>query len=189
MKLLEIPLVDIDEQDGIILPPIPRELLDKYGEVGIRQVGNLLVVEKIEGRIKSEVTFTLRNSEGEITSHRTINTICDVGHEWIADKVSHNNEEQMLWMAIGDTSGGKTAASTTLQNELIRRSSSFEHLAGADAKKVRYVGYYEAGVATTTLKEAALFNDATAGTILAYTEFSQVKAADEDLTITWDIEY
>lgn len=184
--LKEVP-IKIDK--GNLVVKFPKKFLDEFGEVSIRKVGNLLVVEKPKDRIKSTVTLTIFRPDNTIRDQQVINTIVDTGHEWLADAASDRFEESMRWMGVGDTSGGKSSASVALENELVRRSIILTHLTGADSKKVRFTVYIEAGVATTTLEEAGLFNATTGGTMFAYTEFSQVKAIAEALQIDWDIEF
>ncbi len=97
----------------------------------------------------------------------------------------------MKWMAVG-TKTGQTADKKTLKGEAARVSCGVAGQgAGASDHQFAFTGTFGTGTATAGLKEAGIFNKATAGTdhtMLCYLTFSVInKGANDTLTITWTL--
>lgn len=119
------------------------------------------------------------------------NTITVAGDKCCADANSDRGEALFGHMAVGTTSGGKTTASNALEAELARVAvdSRTQGAGGAD-NDVVWIATYAAGTGTGALVEAGLFNDASAGDMYCYQEFSAInKGAADSLTATWTITY
>ena len=119
------------------------------------------------------------------------NTITQAGDKCCADANADRGEAQFGHMAVGTTSGGKTTASNALEAEAARVAvdSRTQGAAGAD-NDVVWIATFGAGTGTGALVEAGLFNDASAGDMYAYQEFSVInKGAADSLTATWTIQY
>ena len=138
------------------------------------------------------VAFKLRNTKtGKVREYSVPikNTICNLGLATIADGVSDRGDTLPTHMAVGTTSGGKTAASTTLEAEVAASRTALTSTTqgtGANANKVTWVCTFAAGVGTGALLEAAIFNNAAGGTMFCYVEFGLLtKEAADELTVTW----
>jgi hypothetical protein len=114
-----------------------------------------------------------------------------VGDAHIAKKMTGTSEVSMGYMAVGTSDANDNAAQTALDAETDRNAlTSRTQGAGGDDNDVIYVGDWAAGDATATLKEAGIFNDNAAGTMLCRSVFAGiVKGAADTLKITWTITY
>lgn len=142
--------------------------------------------------IQGRAHIVLRGPDREIKEERESgNTITVLGDAHVADQMSDQGNAAMGWMAVGTTSGGKTSASATLENELDRNAlDSTTQGAGAADNDVIYVASWAAGDGTGALVEAGIFNATPAGVMLCYTEFAVVnKAAGDTLSITWTVTF
>jgi len=140
---------------------------------------------------RGRLEITLYGPGGEVKAHEIIhNLITEVGDAHIADQMSDQGEVQMSHMAVG-TGTGQTAASTTLNNEISRVALDSVGLGtGANDNDVTYSATWAAGVGTGALTEAGIFNDNTAGTMLAYSSFAvKNKGALDTITINWTISF
>jgi hypothetical protein len=121
------------------------------------------------------------------------NLVVTAGHDWIASRMGGAGDAVMSHMAIGDGSTAAVIADTVLDNEIYRaalntaggvvldNTITFELTLAADVPDVT-------APATTTIKEAGIFNHATVGDMLARTVFSTVEKAETDtMTISWTI--
>lgn len=119
------------------------------------------------------------------------NTITDNGHIQIADQMAHRKLVPMRYMAIGDVSGGKIAASNALENELARVYMANWDNTGTNA--LVYDAYYIEGVGTSLIngiQEAGIFNDQLAGNMLSWSDFAPIiKTVLNILRIQWTHNY
>ena len=140
-----------------------------------------------EGRLH----IVLRGPDGEIKDERfAVNQIQDAGDKHVADQMSDQGDAAMSHMAVG-TGTGQATSDTTLATENDRNAltSTTQGTGGAD-NDVVYVGTWAAGDATAALTEAGIFNDASAGDMLCYADFSAInKAAGDTLVITWTVTF
>lgn len=133
-----------------------------------------------------ELQIVLRDKDGNIKEKRTVpNLVVTVGKNFIASRMVGTSSDVMSHMALGTNNGAPNAGHTALLGELARvvlvSSTSL-------ANVVTYSALFAAGVGTGSLTEAGIFNDASAGTMIARTTFSSVsKEADDSLTINWQI--
>lgn len=129
--------------------------------------------------------------DGKVLFDRFLkNTITTVGKAHIADQMSDQGDTVMSHLAVGTGTGGG-ASSTTLQTELYRKVlASITQGSAGNANKVTYSVTINAGEGTGALTEYGIFNDATAGTILAYREDSVYnKLSTDSLVVNWTITY
>ena len=130
--------------------------------------------------------------DGQLKEERHVyNTIMAVGDAHIAKKMTGTSEVSMGYMAVGTSDANDNSAQTTLGAEIDRNAlTSRTQGAGGDDNDVIYVGDWAAGDATATLKEAGIFNDVAAGTMLCRSVFAGiVKGAADTLKITWTITF
>jgi len=93
-------------------------------------------------------------------------------------------EEEMTHMALGTGDTAAAAGDTTLATELDRNTTGSTVLNNA----ITYETTWAAGDGTGAIKEAGIFNAASAGDMLARTVFSVVnKGANDSMTITWTV--
>lgn len=126
------------------------------------------------------------DSTGKVVEERNIpNLVVTDGKEYIASRMVGTADTVMSHMALGDDSTSPLAGDAALASELGRVSlSDFS----ATSNTVTATATFGAGTATGTLKEAGIFNDGSAGTMLCRTTFSDVnKASGDSVAITWTI--
>ena len=114
------------------------------------------------------------------------NLVTTAGCQHIADQLSDQGEAAMSHMAIGTGTNAPAAGNTTLQTELDRNALTSGPTQSTNT--VVYVADWAAGDGTGAITEAGLFNDASAGTLLARVVFSVInKGAGDTLRITWTL--
>jgi len=119
----------------------------------------------------------------------TRNLVVTAGKEWVADRMNNANTV-MTHMAIGTSSvdTGTTAAAyarTTLGTELDRNVLTSTTVLN---NTIAYACTWAAADGTGAITEAGIFDDASAGDMLARTVFAVVnKGAADSMTITWTI--
>ena len=141
------------------------------------------------GHIKIELTDKDGNTKTVVDKK---NTFTDAGDAHVADRLSKvPGEAAMGWMAIGTSGAAFAVGSTALTSELDRNALSGnypEQGIGGNDNDVIYVGNWAAGDGTGSIQEAGIFNDASAGTMLAASTFDVVnKGASDTLGIQWTI--
>lgn len=142
--------------------------------------------------MKGKVKLELFDADGKLVETRVIhNTITNAGDKIAADAFSDRGDTLPTHMAVGTTSGGKTAASTALESELARVAlTSTTQGTGADDNDVVYVATFPAGTGTGALVEAGIFNAGAGGDMIAYQEFGVInKTASMSLQITWTVTF
>ena len=137
---------------------------------------------KATGRLSVVVT----DQDGAVKDSREINNlVVTSGLGYIASRMKDATATAMSHMAVGTGSVAAAAGDTALGTELDRNAVTSVTVTGAD---VEYVATWAAGDGTGAITEAGIFNDPTAGDMLARTVFSVVnKGAADVLTITWTI--
>jgi len=141
-------------------------------------------LENIE--VTGELYIEVRNEFNEIIDTRYVpNLVVTTGRNWIIGRMTGTPPVLMSHMAIGSNNTAPVVGQTTLLNQLARVALSSTNPAG---NTITYTALFNAGVATGELREAGIFNDPTAGTMLARTTFGVLtKAAGDVVTITWTI--
>lgn len=142
--------------------------------------------------INSEIKATgrlyvvLKDSSGQVKDSRDINNlVVTSGLGYIASRMKDATATAMSYMAIGTGTTAAAAGDTTLGTELDRNALTSTTVTG---NQIEYVTSWAAGDGTGAITEAGIFNDVTAGTMLARTVFDVVnKAANDTLSITWTI--
>ena len=123
-----------------------------------------------------------------IDEERVHNLVPDAGCAHIADQLaSSHDEDEMSHMAVGTDNTAPAADQTALGAEDDRQAlSSRTQGSGADDHQVVYVASFTG--LTSTLTEAGIFNDASAGTMLARTTFgAKTMEADETIQLLWTL--
>jgi len=141
-------------------------------------------LENIE--VTGELYIEVRNEFNEIIDTRYVpNLVVTTGRNWIIGRMTGTPPASMSHMAIGSNDTAPVVGQTTLLNQLARVALSSTNSTG---NTITYTASFNAGVGTGSLVEAGIFNDPTAGTMLARTTFGVLtKAAGDVVTITWTI--
>jgi hypothetical protein len=138
--------------------------------------------------ITGEVCLELFDENGELKDLRNVhNLVVDAGENHIADQLSSSpGGSAMSHMAIGTGSTAAAFGDTALGTEIDRNALTSRTDAG---NVVTYVGTWAAGDGTNAaLREAGIFNAASAGTMLARAVYANIdKQAGDTLTITWTV--
>lgn len=137
-------------------------------------------------KLRGDVALVLRDKKGNIKDERKIkNLIVDAGLNFICDRMK-NDETAMTHMALGSGTTAAAAGDTSLESQLgSREVLDSDTVSGST---ITYTSSFEAGDATGSVTEAAIFNAASGGTMLCRTVFAVVnKASDDSLSITWQI--
>ena len=145
--------------------------------------------------IKGHVRCRLFDKDGNLKQeHEHSNTITVLMDSLVADAMVSKALDQIGYMAVGTTNGGKTTASTALEALIASSNNALDSTTlgtGGDDNDVVYVCSWAAGDGTGTIIEAGLFNVAacTSG-LCAYDEsMNIVKGASDTLEITWTITF
>jgi hypothetical protein len=156
-------------------------------------------MEKEKLGLRGIVSYVLRDKNGKVKEQREINNqIQNAGLTCMASLIASDNPDSKTafdYMAIG-TGTGQAVTATTLATE--SSASGSGRRGGSDV-----VGTLQTTTTTddtiqfqTTwsftgslaITEAGIFNDASAGDMLAYQDFSAINVANGDsLQVTWKI--
>jgi hypothetical protein len=137
-------------------------------------------------KLRGDVALVLRDKKGNIKEERKIkNLIVNAGLNFICDRM-RNDETAMSHMGLGSGTTAADAGDTSLESQLgSREVLDSDTVSGST---ITYTSSFEAGDATGSVTEAAIFNALSGGTMLCRTVFAVVnKASDDSLSITWQI--
>ena len=113
------------------------------------------------------------------------NLVVTAGKGYVASRMKDTSATAMSHMAIGSGNTAAAAGNTALESELARTGLTSTTVSGAD---IVYVDTFAAGTGTGAVKEAAILNASSGGTMLCRTVFSVVnKGASDAMTITWTV--
>jgi hypothetical protein len=140
-------------------------------------------------KFRAKVKARLIHPNGKEELFEFKNTLTELGEALIADALSDRSITLNSHMAIGNATGSKTSASTTLQSELARVAlDSTTQGTGGNDNDVTWIATFPAGTGTGSLVEAGLFNDVTAGTMFSFTDFGVItKGAADILIFSWTL--
>ncbi len=144
------------------------------------------------GGIRGRFHIELFGADGKLKEERYVeNTITQLGDVQVADQMSHQADAAIGFMGIGSTTGGKTTASTGLENSEARVAlDSTTQGAGAADNDVVYVATFAAGVGTAAIVEAGILRDDDNTKLMCYADFAVVnKGAADSMVITWTLTF
>jgi hypothetical protein len=139
--------------------------------------------------IRGTMHAVLRKEKGGLIAVRKDNGIVNNGFSFIANSIGNRAASgataAMGWIAVGTGATAFAASQAALVTELTRQAATYAHTPGT--KVFSFTTTFAAGVATGTLTEAGVFNQATVGgTMLDRVVFGGiVKAAGDALTQTF----
>lgn len=139
-------------------------------------------------KMTGELEITVTDADGQIKEQKTVpNLVVTVGKYFVASRMTGAASAVMSHMAVGSSSTAAAVGDTVLGTELGRVALT---TAGGVATNgvVEYVAAFPAGTGTGGIQEAAIFNAASAGTMLCRTIFPVVnKGVDDSISITWRV--
>jgi hypothetical protein len=143
-------------------------------------------------KLSGQLDIVLKDKNGNVKEERTEkNLVVNAGLAFIISRMKGEAKDVMSHMALGSSSTAEAAGQTNLVSTLGVRElldGGSPTITGTNSEKIQYVAGFEAGDATGSVKEAGIFNHATAGDMLSRTTFLEVnKAADDTMTVTWTI--
>jgi hypothetical protein len=149
-----------------------------------------LIVRPTRGLgIRGTMHAVLRKSNGTMLAVRKDNGIVNNGFSFIANSIGNRAASgataAMGWIAVGTGTTAFAVTQSALTTELVRQAATFSHTSGT--KVFTFTTTFAAGVATGTLAEAGVFNQAAlGGTMLDRVYFTGIaKAAADTLTQTF----
>ena len=145
-------------------------------------------------KVTGELKLTLTRPDGHV-KHEVIipNLVVTTGKNYIASRMKDASATAMTHMAIGTGTVDPVVGDTTLGTEVARvaLTDSGGIVAGA---VITFAATYPADTpdvtapATAAITEAGILNAASAGTMLARTEFTAVNKGELDtMTISWAV--
>lgn len=145
-----------------------------------------MLKETIEAR--GQVRFVLTDEHGNVKIQEDHNLVVNAGLSFIARRMRDSAVPPISHMAVGTGTAAAAAANTALgaQSARVALTSNTSVTTNVTNDAVQYVATFGPGVGTAALTEAGLFNDATAGDMLARTVFPVINKGPLDtLSITW----
>lgn len=141
---------------------------------------------------KGKVTIQLFDETGnKYFEHTQDNLVVLVGREWIAARMKDTGiPAQITHMEIGQGTTAPVAGNTTIEIPFTPQARVANSVAGGTvvSNTVTYTASFPAGVGTGAVTEAGLFNNNTAGTMLARIVFPVVnKVATDAMAISWSV--
>lgn len=135
---------------------------------------------------RGSVKVVLTGADGAVKETRTIeNLVVTAGKNFMASRVAAGTPTAMSEMALGTGTTAAAVTDTALQAEIGRVALSSLTASG---NVITHTASFGAGVATGAVTEAGIFNDPTAGVMLARTTFAVVnKGANDTMTVTWTV--
>ena len=138
-------------------------------------------------KMTGELSIKKFNSNKELIEETHVpNLVVTAGKNHVANRIVNGNlEPVMSHMGVGSNSTAAALANTTLGYQLAREALSSISVNGAN---ITYTATFDIGVATGSITEAAIFNDATTGTMMCRTTFPVItKLSNESIAISWTI--
>ena len=115
------------------------------------------------------------------------NLVVTAGKDWIASRMQGVVDSVMTHMAIGTGTTAAVIGDTTLETEITRDTLAVSGGVVVD-NVITFTATFAAGDGTGAITEAAPFNHATVGDMLARTVFPVVnKLAADSMTIAWSV--
>ena len=136
--------------------------------------------------VTGAVHITHLNGSGKVVNEHSIkNIVVAAGKAFIAERMLGTTAAVMSHMGLGTDQTLQTTADTVLAAELGRVIIT---TATNTANSCLYVAQYAPGICTGEIKEAGIFNAATAGSMLCRTTFPVVnKGIADTIIVSWVI--
>ena len=135
-----------------------------------------------------EITGALQISLNNEIVHQCDNLVVTAGKNWVAGRFKDGSiPDEMSHMAIGSADTAAAAGNTALATELSRIALTTDG-GTVSTNTVQYDASWTSATGAFAIKEAGIFNHASAGTMLARTVFAVInKGTDDTVSISWTI--
>ena len=135
-----------------------------------------------------EITGALQISLNNEIVHQCDNLVVTAGKNWVAGRFKDGSiPDEMSHMAIGSADTAAAAGNTALATELSRIALTTDG-GTVSTNTVQYDASWTSATGAFAIKEAGIFNAASAGTMLARTTFAIInKGTDDTVSISWTI--
>lgn len=132
-------------------------------------------------RLKTNVTLTLKDPEGNVVEERSANDFTPLGLNIVADLLTLSPAYTgPTHIAIGEG----TPEALNLETEIDRVAVTSARVGNVTT----YSAQWAPGEGTGTLTEVGLFNDDTSGDMICFSDFAAInKAAGSTLDVDWEI--
>ena len=147
-----------------------------------------MIAETIKA--KGTLSLVLTDEFGNIKSQQEENIVVAVGLAYIASRMKDATATVMSHMSIGTGATATALSQTALTTEIARVTLGSTTITTNQQANdsVTYAATFNPGVGTGSIQEAGIFNAASAGTMLARTQFGVItKGSLDTLTITWRV--
>lgn len=137
-------------------------------------------------KIAGTMFLRLEKANGEVIERVKDNLVTSVGFDFVADCLANGASRPAVLshIAVGTDNTATASNMTALVAELAREAATYAHSAGSQQFTMQ--ANFPAGVATGTLREAGVFNDAGAGIMLDRVTFGDItKEASDSLLMTF----
>lgn len=134
--------------------------------------------------------IVLRDENGNVKQEESVkNLVVNTGKNYIAQRIANNTTAVMNYMSVGTSSNAPAVANTTLTTEIVgSRVTIGAANTSVSSNTTTYVATFPPATGTGAIVEAGIFNDPSAGLMLARTTFPVInKGALDTLTISWSI--
>lgn len=144
------------------------------------------MIEREEINMKGELTIVKTDINGIVETRTIPNLVVTAGKEYMISRMLSSADSVMSHMGVGSATAAAVITDTdlgaTISSRVVLTSST------QATTTVTYVATFAAGVSTGAITEAGIFNDATAGSMLAHTVFPVVnKAIGDSISISWSV--
>jgi len=138
-------------------------------------------------KLRGDVYITVKDKNGNIKEERKEqNLVVSAGLNFICSRMKDTTDGAMSHMGLGSGTTAAAAGDTDLESILGSREALDSTTVSSNT--ITYVSSFEAGDATGSVTEAAIFNASSAGTMLCRVVFGTItKAADDTMSVTWVI--
>lgn len=149
-------------------------------------------VKKVKQGMKVKGTVYLKaiSPNGVTRRYKVPNLVGNYGTGLMATLLSGGANSQVNHIGLGTNATPEAVTDVALGTELYRKTASITLGTGANANEVTFEATWSAGSAAGTLREAGLFDAASAGNMFSRTTFADLVIGPADtLIVTWVISF
>ena len=147
-------------------------------------------MEGLKFKVRGRLSAVLTKADGTQHIVERNNLVVDDGVDFICDAMAKPSARPGVlgYIAIGEGTTAADPADSALETELDRNAATYAHSTGTSSFTM--TATFAAGEGTGDITEAALFNDATTGTMFNRVVFTAIpKEAGDSLAVTFTITF
>lgn len=141
-------------------------------------------------KTEGNLYIVLTDENGQVKQEEYVkNLVVNTGKNYIAQRIANNTTAVMNYMSVGTSSASPGVANTALGAEIAAsRVTIGAANTSVSSNTTTYVATFPPATGTGAIVEAGIFNDSSAGLMLARTTFPVInKGALDTLVISWSI--